>query len=53
MHGIEPSILYRRQRMGIIMMYKILDGLGGLPFDHLVGFHQNKLLQGQMAINSI
>ena len=34
-----PSLLYRRRRMDMIMMYKILNGLDGLPFDDLFSFH--------------
>ena len=34
-----PSLLYRRQRMDMIMMYKILNDLDGLPFDDLFSFH--------------
>ena len=35
-----PSLLYRRRCMDMIMMYKILNGLDGLPFDDLFSFHQ-------------
>ena len=34
-----PSLLYKRRRMDMIMMYKILNGLEGLPFDDLFSFH--------------
>ena len=30
-----PSLMYRRRRMDMIMMYKILPGLSGIPFDEL------------------
>ena len=33
-----PSLQYRRQRMDMIMMYKILNGLDGLLFDDLFSF---------------
>ena len=34
-----PSLLHRRQRMDMIMMYRILNGLEGLPFDDSFRFH--------------
>ena len=34
----RPSLQYRRRRMDMIMMYKILND--GLPFDDLFSFHQ-------------
>ena len=34
-----PSLIYRRRRMDMIMMYKILHGLDGIPFDELFSYH--------------
>ena len=34
-----PTMLYRRRRMDMIMMYKILHGLDGVHFDDLFSFH--------------
>ena len=34
-----PSLMYRRRRMDMIMMYKILHGLDGIPFNNLFSFH--------------
>ena len=34
-----PSLMYRRRRMDMIMMYKILHGLDGIAFDALFSFH--------------
>ena len=34
-----PSLMYRRRRMDMIMMYKILHGLDGIPFDVLFSYH--------------
>ena len=34
-----PSLQNRRQRIGMIMMYKILNGLDGMPFDDLFSFY--------------
>ena len=34
-----PSLMYRRRRMDMIMLYKILNGLDGLPFDDFFSFH--------------
>ena len=34
-----PSLLYRRRRMDMLMMYKILKGLDGLLFNDLFSFH--------------
>lgn len=31
--------MYRRQRMDKIIMYKILQGLDGIPFDDLFSHH--------------
>ena len=39
-HDQLPSLLYRRRRMDMIMMYRILNGLEGLPFDNLFSFYQ-------------
>ena len=33
-----PSLMYRRRRMDMIMLYKILNGLDGLPFDDFFSF---------------
>ena len=33
------SLMYRRQRMDMIMMYNILHGLDGIPFDDLFSYH--------------
>ena len=33
-----PSLIYRRRRMDMIMMYKILHGLDGVPFDALFSY---------------
>ena len=34
-----PFLMYRRRRMNMIMMYKILHALDGVPFEDLVQYH--------------
>ena len=34
-----PSLMYRRQRMDMIMNYKILHGLDRIPFSNLFSYH--------------
>ena len=46
-----PSLMYRRRRMDMIMMYKILHGLDGIPFDALFS-HTTTLLLDQMDTSS-
>ena len=36
-----PSLLYRRRRMDMITVFKIVHGLEGVPFDNLFTFHNN------------
>ena len=48
-----PSLQYRRRRMDMIMMYKILNGLDGLPFDLIICSVFITLLQDLMGINFI
>ena len=35
-----PSLLYRRRRMDMITVFKIVHGLEGVPFDNLFTFHK-------------
>ena len=34
-----PSSVYRRRRMDMIMVYKIIDGLDGSPFNMFFVYH--------------
>ena len=34
-----PSLLYRRRRMDMITVFKIIHGLDGIPFDTLFKYH--------------
>ena len=40
-----PSLLYRRRRMDMITVFKIVHGLEGVPFDDLFTFH-NTITRG-------
>ena len=40
-----PSLLYRRRRMDMITVFKIVHGLEGVPFDNLFTFH-NTITRG-------
>ena len=40
-----PSLLYRRRRMDMITVFKIVHGLEGVPFDSLFAFH-NTITRG-------
>jgi len=40
-----PSLLYRRQRMDMITVFKIIHDLEGVPFDSLFAFH-NTITRG-------
>jgi len=34
-----PNLVYRRRRMDMIMLYKIIHGLDGSPFDTFFMYH--------------